>query len=131
MPSRTIFGTKIQEGETWTYTATLVDETGTAIDLTAGTVNGTVDFYFKSTLVSINSRLNQAAIAAGVPAFNHTVTAGGLLTWKAAALDSVVTGSADSPVIYRLEIDYNDGGAIARTLIHEVEFTIEALPTVT
>lgn len=131
MPTRTIFGTKIQEGETWTYEATLVDETGAAIDLTAATVTGTVDFYFKSTLVSINSRINQAVIAAGVPAFNHTTTAGGLLTWKATALDSTVTGGADSPVVYRLEVDYNDGAAVARTLLHEVEFTIESLPTVT
>jgi hypothetical protein len=131
MATQTTFGTKIQEGETWTYQATIVDETGAAVDLTAATVNGTVDFYYESTNVSINSRLNQAVIAAGVPAFNHTVTAGGVITWKAAALDSVVTGGADSPVIYRLEIDYNDGAAIARTLIHEIKFTIEALPTVT
>lgn len=131
MPSRTIFGTKIQEGETWTYQATIVDETGAAVDLTAATVTGTVDFYFKSTNASINSRLNQSVIAAGVPANNHTTTAGGVITWKAVALDSVVTGGADSQVVYRLEIDYNDGAAVARTLIHEVEFTIESLPTVT
>jgi hypothetical protein len=131
MPTRTVFGTKIQEGETWTYQATIKDETGAVVDLTAATVNGTVDFYYKDTLASINSRLNQAVIAAGVPAFNHTTTAGGVITWKATALDSVVTGSADSPVVYRLEIDYNDGGAVARTAIHEIEFVIEALPTVT
>lgn len=131
MPTRTIFGTKIQEGETWTYQATIVDETGAAIDLTAAAVGGTVDFYFKSTLASIAGRINQAVIAAGVPAFNHTTTAGGVLTWKSLAADSIVTGGADSPVIYRLELDYNDGAAVARTLLHEVEFTIESLPTVT
>lgn len=131
MATRTVFGTKIQEGETWTYTATIKDETGAVVDLTAATVSGTVDFYDKTTLASINSRLNQAVIAAGVPAFNHTTTAGGVITWKATALDSVVTASADTTVIYRLEIDYNDGAAVARTAIHEIEFVIEALPTVT
>lgn len=131
MATRTIFGTKVQEGETWTYTATIKDETGAVVDLTAATVDGVGDFYYKATLASINSRLNQAIIAAGVPAFNHTATAGGILTWKAAVLDSVVTGAADSPVVYRMEISYNDGAAVARVAIHEIEFVIEALPTVT
>lgn len=131
MATQTIFGTKIQEGETWTYQATIVDETGAAVDLTAATVDALVDFYYESSLASINSRINQAVIATGTPAFNHTTTAGGVITWKATALDSVVLSAADSPVIYRLQITYNDGAAVARVLIHEIKFTIEALPTVT
>ncbi len=131
MPTRTQFGTKIQKGETYTYTATITDETGAAVDLTAGTVNAFVTLYFKSTNAAINTRNNQQVVTAGVASNNHTVTAGGLITFKATASDSVVTGSADSPVVYRLEIDYQDGAAVARTAIHEVEFTIEELPTVT
>lgn len=129
MPTRTLLGTKIQEGETFTYSATIVDETGAVVDLTAATVDAFVHYYVKSTGASINSRNNQQVVTAGVASNEHTVTSGGVITWKATTSDNPAI-AADTVVVYRLTVTYNDGAAVARTAIHEVEFTLEDLPAV-
>ena len=129
MPTRTDLGAKVQEGETFLYVVTIRDELGVVVDLTDASVTGTLDYYVKATGAAIAGRAAQSVIAVGVGANNHTVTAAGVMTWKSVAADALAV-SVDTPVVARYTIVYNDGAAVARTGIHEMEFVIEDLPAV-
>lgn len=131
MATRTILGTKVQDGETFTYSATILDEDGTTpVDLTAATTDVLCTLYRTDTNVSLNSRLAQSVITAGVASNNHTGTAAGVLTFEGQIADSTLGASADVPVVIRYAIGYTGTGG-ARDGVHEVQFTVEPLVTVT
>lgn len=130
MPTRSTIGNKVQKGESFNYTAVVKDESGTAIDLTDAAVDVTLTYYRTDTNAAINSRNAQAVVTAGVASNEHTVDASGNLTWKAVPDDTSFSQTADTDVVARYTITYDDGAAVERTGIHEVIFTIENLPNV-
>lgn len=131
MATRLALGARVQDGETYTYRATILQEDGsTPVDLTDANTNVNLTLYRADTNASLNSRLNQAVIAAGVASNNHTGTAAGVLEFKSVAADSTLAASADVTVVARYSVTYNDGAAVARTGVYEVSFTVEPLVTV-
>ena len=132
MATRTILGAKVQNAETFTYTATILQEDGvTPVDLTDAATDVLVTLYRADTNASLNSRLAQSVITAGVASLQHTGTALGVLTFKAIAADSTVGAAVDTTMVLRYDIGYNDGAAVARDGVHEVQYTVEPLVTVT
>lgn len=128
MPTRSDLGAKVQEGETFLYSTIVKDELGVAIDLTDAAVDATVSYYIKATGATINSRNAQTIITAGVGSNEHTPGADGSLLFKSLVADAPAV-AADTPVVLRYTITYDDGAAVERTGIHEAEFVIEDLPT--
>lgn len=130
--ARTILGAQVQNAETFTYSATIVQEDGTTpVDLTDANTTVLFTLYRDDTDASLNSRLNQSVITAGVASNNHTGTAAGVLTFKSVAADSTVGASVNVNLVMRYQVTYNDGAAVARTGIHEVQFVVTPLDTVT
>lgn len=118
-------------GGTFNLAAVIQDEDGNAVDLTDAAVDGFIDYYDDSgaTGAAINSRLNQQIITAGVASNEHTVDASGNLLWKSEVADtSSIT--ADTVVVARYTITFDDGAAVERTAIHEIQFTVQAPKTV-
>lgn len=131
MATRTIVGTKVQDDETFTLTATVLQEDGTTpVDLTDSNTDAFISFYRDDTKAAINSRNNQQVITAGVASNQHTGSAAGVLSWKSATADSNLGLSADVNVVARYTVTYNDGAAVARTAIQEIQFVVEPLDTV-
>ena len=131
MPSRTILGTAIQNGETFTYSAIVRDESGNVINLQTALTAATITYYNKTALTDINSRLAQDIRGAGTGTNQHTLGTAGQLTWKAVVADTNLGLASDTAVVARYTLTYNDGASVSRTGVHEVDFTIQALPTVT
>ena len=133
MVTRIERGTKVQDGETFTVEFTVVDESGTAVDLTTAATAMALTFYNSSLTGNpvINSRNAQDVFGGGSGANNVTFTSAGVWTWKGTTADSTLGQSADSKVVARVSITYNDGAAVSRTAIQEITWTIEPLPTVT
>lgn len=129
MSTRTIIGTKLQEGETFNYVTTIRDSDGSLVDLTGLDVDVFCSLYVKATGASVNSRLNQQVVTAGVASNEHTVTSAGVLTFKSVVADNPAI-AADTTYIIRYTFSFDDAGAVARTGIHEVEYTVEDLTTV-
>ncbi len=130
MATRTQLGNKIQEGETYLYTTTITDEVGAGIDLTAASSTVLFSLYVKATGVTVNSRNAQSVITAGTPSNEHTGSAAGVMTFKSLAADNPAI-AADTPMVLRYQVTYNDGAAVARVGIHEVEITYEDLTALT
>lgn len=131
MATRTILGTKVQNAETFTYSATFIDEDGvTPVDLTDAGADVLVTLYRADTNVSLNSRLVQSVITAGVGSLQHTGTTLGVLTFEAIAADSTIGAAVDTIVVIRYLVTYTGTGG-ARAGIHEVQFVVEPLVTVT
>lgn len=130
MPSRTIIGVPIQQGETFTYTATIRNEAGVVVDLPAATTAATLTFYRADTNAVINGRISQDIRGLGTGANNHSLTSSGVLTWKSVPNDTSFIIASDTKVVARYEITYNDAQSVSRVGVHEVEFTIQVLPVV-
>lgn len=136
MPSRTVIAQPIQRGETFRYTTTVNNVAGAPIDLNdeATITSFTITLYRADTNAVINSRNAQSILgtaSGGVyPGANqHTLGNTGLLTWNAVAADTSPTITADTKVVARYTLTYVLSGA-THVGIHEVQFTIQALPTV-
>lgn len=116
-------------GGTFNLTAVIQDESGAAVDLTGADVDAFLTYYDDDAATAINSRLNQQVVTAGVASNNHTVDASGNLTWKSVVADtsSITT---DTVVVARYTITFDDGAAVERTAIHEIQFEVEAPKTV-
>lgn len=134
MATRKVFGLKVQDGETFKYTFIATDEAGVAINVTlsASLTSMTLSYYNKATGATINSRsaqnvLGTASMGVYPGANNHTLATNGTVTWKGAALDTSFVTTADVTVVARYTYVYPDAATVARTSIHEIEFTIEAL----
>ena len=137
MATRKLFGLKVLDGETAKYTAVIKDENGTAINITlsASLTSMTITYYNKATGATINTRNAQDVL--GTPSMgvypganNHTLASNGTLTWKLAAADTNFVTTANVTVVARYIYVYPDAQSVARTGIHEFEFTIEKLDTV-
>lgn len=135
--TRRVFGTPIHDGQTFKYTTVIKDENGDAIDITlsAKLTSMKLTYYSKATGATINSRNAQNVLGtadAGVypGANNHTLNANGTLTWKGAAADTNFVTTDDVTVVARYVYVFPDAAAVARTGIHEVEFTIKKLDAV-
>lgn len=132
MPTRSILDAKpVQNGETFNLTMTIRDEAGAVVDLTDANVSGTITYFNDGTDTAINARNAQACITAGAGQNQHTVTAAGLLTWKAQIADTNLGLAADATVVARYIITFNDGAAVARTATHEVQFVIQPQKAIT
>lgn len=132
MATRTILGNKIKVGQTFTYQATILEEDGvTPVDLTGADIDVLCSLYRDDTDVTINSRNAQSVITAGVASNEHTGDASGVLTFKATAADTNIAISADTQLVLRYAIDYDDVDTDERVLIYEVEFTLQPLDTLT
>ena len=135
MATRTILGTKAQDGETFTYTATFLQEDGaTPVDFTDAVGAGTdvvASLYRNDTKAAINSRNAQAVITTGASVQAQWAgSAAGVLTFKGIAADTTLAGSSDIIVVLRVNVSYQDAATVTRTGIHEVTFTVEPLDTV-
>ena len=130
MATRSIKGERIQSGETPDITFTLVDVADAPIDIVADVTAMTLTYFTDDTATQINTRLAQDVRGGGTGANEHTLTTGGLVTWKMEVADTsgIVT---DTVVVARYSYTYNDAGVIARTGVHEIQFTIEGVKTVT
>lgn len=126
-----VLAQNLNEGSTGTYTAVLTDESGTAIDIPTDATAMTLDYYRTDTGASINSRLAQDVLGGGTGAANHTLDASGNLTFKLTTADTTLSLTADLTVRLRYTLTYNDGAAVSRTSIHEAEFKVLNLATVT
>lgn len=128
MATRTILGAKVQDAETFTYSTTILQEDGsTPVDLTDANTDVLLTLYRVSNLNAVNGRDQQSVITAGVASNNHTGTAAGVMTYKSVAGDSTFGASVDETIVARYEVSYNDGAAVARTGVHEVQFVVEPL----
>lgn len=135
MATRTILGNKPQDGEAFRYRATFLQEDKvTPVDLTSANTTVSLVYYRTDTNVSINSRgttaTPQVVINAGVGQNQHTGTAAGVLTFKAVPADTTLGGSANVTVVARYIVSYQDADTDTRTGIHEVQFEVEPLQTV-
>lgn len=129
MATRTVLNQKIQSGETPDLTFTMVDVDGNAIDIPTDVTAMTLSYYTADDDTQINTRLNQDVRGGGSGTNEHTLDAAGLVTWKLETADT--SGFAvDTTVVARYQWTYNDGAAVARTGIHEIQFTIEGLQTI-
>jgi len=132
MATRSIIAAKVQDSETFTYSATILQEDGvTPVALDAATTTVLLSLYNSGTNVSIAGRLAQSVITAGVASNEHTGTALGVLTFKSLAADSTLGLLVNTPVVARYSVTYTDALAVVRTGIHEVQFTVEPLVVVT
>ena len=131
MATKTVIGTKIQQAETANLTAVVRDSAGAVVDLTGADVDIFLSNYNNATNAGINGRTNQQVVTAGVASNDHTVDASGNLTWKLTTSDTALAGSADETHTARYTIEFDDGAAVQRTAIHEIEYIVEALPTIT
>lgn len=130
MATRTILGTKIQDGETFLYSTIVRDEANAVVNLQTAATAATIHYYRKDTGASINSRNGQDIRGGGTGTNQHTLGTAGQLTWKAVAADTNFVTTADVTVVARYTVTYDDGASVSRTAIWEIEFTIEALTTV-
>ncbi len=128
------FSQEILEGQTFLYTAVISDEAGDVIDLTDALVLLTCDFtlYDADTAVHVGSREDQDVLGIAVGDIypgdnNHTLAVNGTLTYRATVADTSTAGTHKGRYVYT----YLDGGAVIRTTIHEFQFVITALDTVT
>ena len=126
MPTRTILVNKVQKGETFKLVSTVKNELGAALDLTAVTSAKLSYYHALTPYAAINSR-NDQDITGGN---QHTLESNGTLTWKGTTSDTNFAQTVDTDVVARYTYVYNDAQSVARTGIHEVKFSIEALPTV-
>jgi len=132
MATRTILGARVQDAETFTYSTTIMQEDGvTPVDLTDVGTTVLVTLYRADTNVSLNSRLAQSVVTAGVASLQHTGTSLGVLTFKSVAADSTLGETADIDMVLRYSVSYDDTLAVARTGVHEVQYKVEPLVTVT
>jgi len=132
MATRSIIAAKVQDSETFTYSATILQEDGvTPVALDAATTTVLLSLYNSGTNVSIAGRLAQSVITAGVASNEHTGTALGVLTFKSLAADSTLGLLVNTPVVARYSVTYTDALTVVRTGIHEVQFTVEPLVVVT
>lgn len=131
--ARTVLGTKLDNAETGTLTGTIRDESGNPVDLTAATVDVFLSYYNATSggTGNINGRNNQQVVNNGVASNQHTVTAGGVITWKLQALDTTLGQTTDQIVVARYTVNYEDGASVARQAIQEIQFTVTPLVTVT
>lgn len=132
MATRTILGNKIKNGQTFTYSATILQEDGTTpVDLTSANTTVLCSHYRDDNDNALNGRDAQSVITAGVASNNHTGDAAGLLTFKTTTADTTIGGqTADLNIVLRYEVQYQDGAAVARVGIFEVQYTLEPLDTV-
>lgn len=130
MATRKALGTKVQEGETPNYQATVRDASGTVVDLTDANTDVFLSLYRDDTKAAINSRDNQQVITAGVASNEHTGTAAGVLTFKLTTSDTNLSLAADTTIVLRYTVSFNDGAAVSRTGIAEATFVLEPLDTV-
>lgn len=129
MPTRTIVQQPIQSGETPDVVFTLVDVNNAAIDIPADVTAMTLTYFTDDNATQINTRLSQDVRGAGSGTNEHTLTNAGLVTWKMEAADTSGITS-DTTVVARYTYTYNDGGAIPRTGVHEIQMTIEGVKVV-
>lgn len=125
--ARTVRGNRVDDGETFTLAAVVRDEANAVVDLTAGTVNGFITWYRADTNAALNTRNNQQFNTAGVSSNEHSGDASGNLTWNALAADTTLGASADVDVVARYRITFGTN----RVLIHEIQFKVAPLVTVT
>jgi len=134
---RKVFGLKLQDGETFKYTAVIRDETNTAINLTVNTAITSLVFtlYNKATGVHVGSRDSQDCL--GTPSMgiypganNHTLASNGTLTYKGTTGDTSGVTNAAVTYVGRYVYVFPDAQSVARTGIHEFEFTVEPLDVV-
>jgi hypothetical protein len=129
--ARTILGTKLDNSETGTLSGTIRDENGVVVDLTAATVDVFLDYYRTDTNAGLNGRTNQQVVTAGVASNNHTVTSGGVITFKLTSPDTSIGLTTEQNVVARYTVQYQDGAAVARQAIQEIQFAVTPLVTVT
>jgi len=138
MATRTATGARVQDGETFTYSAVVRDAAGVAVDLTDAGVTGLISLYRDDTKAAVNSRDAQAAITAGVSVLDGTPAAEGVLTVDAVGnlimkfdeLDSTLGLAVNTTMVIRWDIVFPDALAVERRAIHEATFIVEPLDTV-
>jgi len=131
MATRTILGARVQNAETFTYSTTILQEDGvTPVDLTDAGTDVLFTLYRGDTNASLNFRLAQSVITAGVASNNHTGTALGVMTFKSVAADSTIGAAVNTALVLRYVVTYDDALAVARAGTHEAQMTVEPLVTV-
>ena len=131
MSVRTRLGVKVNDGSTFTYSATLLQEDGsTPIDLTSPNTDVDLTLWREDTDAPVNSRDGQSVIAAGVPANQHTGTAGGVLTFKAVDGDTSLAATDEVELVLRYQVTYQDAAAAERQSFYEVSIIVSPLATV-
>ncbi len=136
--TRKVFSLKLQDGETARYTAVIRDENGAVIDITlqASLTSMVFSLYNKATGVHVGARSSQNVL--GTPsmgvypgAFNHTLNANGTLTYKLTTGDT--SGPTTTAITYvgRYVYVFPDADTVSRTGVHEFEYVVEPLDTVT
>lgn len=131
MAVRTRLGTKVNDGSSFTYTATLLQEDGvTPIDFTDANTDVDLTLWREDTDAPVNSRDGQSVIAAGVPANQHTGSAAGVLTFKATDADTSLSASEEVELVLRYEVAYQDGDTDDRLSIYEVSIIVAPLAAV-
>ncbi len=135
--ARKVFGQHIQDGETFTYTAVIKNEAGVAINITQNTALTSMAFslYNKATGVHVGARTSQDILgtvsgSTWPGAFNHTLATNGTLTYKATTGDTSGVTTAAITYVGRYVYVYPDAASVARTGVHEFEFTVDALDAV-
>ena len=130
MASRTISGQLIHAGDTPDVTFQLVDVDGVAIDIPTNVTAMTLTYFTDDDDTQINTRLAQDVRGAGSGTNEHTLDASGNVTWKMVAADTNFAGATTRTVVARYSYTYNDGAAVPRTNIHEIQMTITGVKTI-
>jgi hypothetical protein len=121
----TPFAIAVLEGQTVTYTTTLLDEASVAVPAAAFTAIR-LTYYSVQSGAIINSRNNQSILNAN----EVTVDGAGLLTWKLQEADVTMTESPKPSVTtYRAVMVYEwlDAATVPRQAVREIDVTIQAI----